>query len=52
MGSGIAQVAAVAGHAVILQDVDEVAVARARAGIEKTLNREVEKGRLTAPAAE
>ena len=52
MGSSIAQVAAVAGHAVILQDVDEVAIARARNGIEKALNREVEKGRLTASAAE
>jgi len=52
MGSGIAQVAAVAGHAVILQDVDEVAIARARGGIEKALNREVEKGRLTSSGAE
>jgi 3-hydroxybutyryl-CoA dehydrogenase len=52
MGSGIAQVAAVAGHAVLLQDVDETAIARARSGIEKALNREVEKGRLTPSAAE
>jgi 3-hydroxybutyryl-CoA dehydrogenase len=52
MGSGIAQVAAVAGHPVILQDIDETAVARARVGIDKALARETEKGRLTASAAE
>jgi 3-hydroxybutyryl-CoA dehydrogenase len=52
MGSGIAQVAAVAGHRVILQDIDEAAVGRARSAIEKALARETEKGRLTASAAE
>ncbi len=52
MGSGIAQVAAVAGHRVILQDVDEAAVARARAGIDKALARDTEKNRLTPSAAE
>ena len=52
MGSGIAQVAAVAGHRVILQDVDEAAVGRARGAIEKALAREIEKGRLTASAVE
>ena len=52
MGSGIAQVAAVAGHRVILQDVDETAVARARARIDKALARETEKNRLTPSAAE
>jgi 3-hydroxybutyryl-CoA dehydrogenase len=52
MGSGIAQVAAVAGHRVILQDVDEAAVGRARSAIEKALAREIEKGRLTSSAAE
>ncbi|HEY7636481.1 MAG TPA: 3-hydroxyacyl-CoA dehydrogenase NAD-binding domain-containing protein [Gemmatimonadales bacterium] len=52
MGSGIAQVAAVAGDTVILQDVDEAAVARARAGIDKALAREIEKGRLTQSASE
>jgi 3-hydroxybutyryl-CoA dehydrogenase len=52
MGSGIAQVAAVAGHAVILQDVEEAAIARARAGIAKALTRETEKHRLTPSAAE
>jgi 3-hydroxybutyryl-CoA dehydrogenase len=52
MGSGIAQVAAVAGHPVILQDVDEAAIGRARAGIDKALARESEKGRLTPSASE
>ena len=52
MGSGIAQVAAVAGHPVILQDLDEGAMARARAGIDKALARETEKDRLTRSAAE
>jgi 3-hydroxybutyryl-CoA dehydrogenase len=48
MGSGIAQVAAAAGHRVVLADADAGAVARARAGMVKTLAREVEKGRLPA----
>ncbi len=52
MGSGIAQVAAAAGHPVILADPFAGAVERARAGHAKTMAREVEKGRLTAPAAE
>jgi 3-hydroxybutyryl-CoA dehydrogenase len=52
MGSGIAQVAVVAGDTVILQDVDEAAIARARAGIDKALTREIEKGRLTRSAAD
>src|SRR3954469_1706127 len=51
MGSGIAQVAAAAGHRVVLGDMNASAVARARASIEKSLAREVEKGRLDAPSA-
>ena len=46
MGSGIAQVAATAGHQVILGDVRADALARARASTGKALDREVEKGRL------
>src|SRR3954469_20682977 len=46
MGSGIAQVAASAGHRVILADADANAVERARTGLVKALAREVEKGRL------
>ncbi len=48
MGSGIAQVAATAGHRVVLADADPGAVHRARDGIAKALAREVEKGRLPA----
>jgi len=50
MGSGIAQVAAVAGHRVVLADADPSAVQRARGGLTKTLAREVEKGRMPAGA--
>ncbi len=52
MGSGIAQVAAVAGHEVVLQDIDEAAIARARGGIDKALTRETEKSRMTVAAAD
>jgi 3-hydroxybutyryl-CoA dehydrogenase len=52
MGSGIAQVAALAGHPVVLQDVADAAIAGAGVGIEKALAREVDKGRLTPDAAE
>ena len=48
MGSGIAQVAAAAGHRVVLADADANAVGRARAGMTKALARDVEKGRLPA----
>jgi len=48
MGSGIAQIAAVAGHRVVLADADPYAVRRARENLAKTLAREVEKGRLPA----
>ncbi|WP_058910212.1 3-hydroxyacyl-CoA dehydrogenase PaaH [Entomohabitans teleogrylli] len=47
MGAGIAQTAAVAGHPVKLYDINPQASARAIAGIEQTLGRLVEKGRLT-----
>ena len=50
MGTGIAQVAAVAGHRVVLADADASAVERARVAIAKVLTREVEKGRLPAGA--
>jgi len=48
MGSGIAQVAASAGHPVVLADVDTAALTRAEAGMRKALVREVEKGRRVA----
>ncbi len=52
MGAGIAQVAARAGHAVVLRDEQAGAVERARAAIEKELRRDVEKGRLAKDEAE
>lgn len=48
MGSGIAQVMAQAGLAVLLQDISEAQLAKAKAGIEKSLAKFVEKGKLTA----
>lgn len=48
MGSGIAQVAAQAGYDVLLNDIKEEFVSRGLKGIEKTLTRNVEKGRLSA----
>jgi 3-hydroxybutyryl-CoA dehydrogenase len=50
MGSGIAQAFAQSGFSVVLQDVSPPALDRARAGIEKSLAKFVEKGKL--PAAE
>ena len=52
MGSGIAQVAAVAGWDVTLRDVSEEATSRGIAGIEASLARFVAKDRLDALAAE
>jgi 3-hydroxybutyryl-CoA dehydrogenase len=51
MGAGIAQVAATAGHRVIVADSFPPAVVRARDSIERAVRREVEKGRLTDAAA-
>jgi 3-hydroxybutyryl-CoA dehydrogenase len=50
MGNGIAQVFAQAGHAVTLRDLDQAILERARAQIDRSLGKLVEKGRL--PAAE
>jgi len=52
MGSGIAQVAAQAGHNVVLYDTRKEAVAKALAGLRKVLDRLVEKGKLTAEQAD
>ncbi len=46
MGSGIAQVSAVAGHDVVMRDVDDEALSRARGAIEKSLSKFAEKGAL------
>src|SRR5258708_39684702 len=48
MGSGIAPVFAPPGFTVTLQDVSPPALDRARAGIEKSLGKFVEKGKLSA----
>src|SRR5688572_13838467 len=47
MGTGIAQVAAAAGHKVVLADASMTAVARARNTITQAMRREIEKGRLS-----
>jgi 3-hydroxybutyryl-CoA dehydrogenase len=47
MGAGIAQVAAMRGHATVLADASAGAVKNAKSGHEKALAREVEKARLT-----
>lgn len=51
MGNGIAQVFAVAGFPVILQDMAEPALERARRTMEASLARQVKKGALEAEAA-
>jgi 3-hydroxybutyryl-CoA dehydrogenase len=52
MGAGIAQVAAAAGHPVLLYDADEAAVGKAKERIAATLARSVDKGRLSPKARE
>jgi 3-hydroxybutyryl-CoA dehydrogenase len=51
MGSGIAQVAATAGHDVYLCDSNPEALQNAKAKLQKILNRLVEKGRIDDPTA-
>lgn len=51
MGSGIAQVAASAGHTVLLYDARPDAASRAIDGIRKALHRQVEKNKLTSDGA-
>jgi 3-hydroxybutyryl-CoA dehydrogenase len=48
MGHGIAQVAAAAGHDVVLRDIEMRFVEKGLSGIEKGLARSVEKGKLQA----
>ncbi|MBL7944526.1 MAG: 3-hydroxybutyryl-CoA dehydrogenase [Flavobacteriales bacterium] len=52
MGSGIAQVAAQAGHKVVLFDTRREAVDKALVGLRKTLDKLVEKSKLTAEQAD
>ena len=51
MGSGIAQVAATAGHHVMVTDARAEALEEARGRLDKVLAREVEKGRIEPRAA-
>jgi 3-hydroxybutyryl-CoA dehydrogenase len=50
MGSGIAEVAASAGHHVYLRDTSEAALERGTTQIRRSLDKRVERGRLDAPA--
>jgi 3-hydroxybutyryl-CoA dehydrogenase len=47
MGSGIAQVAAAAGYATTVREVAQAPLDKGRAGIEKSLGKFVEKGKMT-----
>ncbi len=47
MGSGIAQVSAVAGYKVTVQDISKEALQKARSGIEQSLSKLAAKGKLT-----
>lgn len=52
MGTGIAQVAALDGHRVVLGDTSADQLGRASSGLARTLGRLVEKGRLSGAEAE
>ena len=52
MGSGIAQVAAAAGHPVVVLDAHAPSIEKAQAGLDKALARDVEKGRLSPEQAD
>lgn len=52
MGTGIAQVAAEAGHNVIIYDTNDAALANSRSKLEGTFARLVEKGKVTAAFAQ
>lgn len=52
MGSGIAQVAAVAGYQVLARDVQDDLLVRGKAAITQSLGKFVEKGKLSAEARE
>ena len=47
MGSGIAQVAAAAGHEVIIFDANAVAMTRSARNIQENLKKLVDKGKMT-----
>ncbi len=47
MGSGVAQVSAVAGYDVVLQDINDKALERAKSGIEFSLGKLADKGKIS-----
>jgi 3-hydroxybutyryl-CoA dehydrogenase len=51
MGHGIAQVSAAAGYQVSMRDIDDAALDKGMAGIDKSLDKLVSKGRMEADAA-
>ncbi len=51
MGSGIAQVAATAGHPTIIYDTNATALEKAKTSLASSLNKLVEKGKITADKA-
>ena len=51
MGHGIAQIAAVAGFNVVIRDISQELLAKAKNDIERSLRRFVERGRMTEEAA-
>ncbi len=52
MGSGVAQVSACAGYTVVVQDVSDLALTKAKASIIFSLGKLTEKGRLTREQAD
>src|SRR5882757_413927 len=50
MGSGIAQTAAAAGFSTICRDVNDAALDKGKAGIIKSMDKAIEKGKLDAAA--
>lgn len=50
MGSGIAQIAATAGHPVVVVDTSAEALARGKSGVERAIQRDVEKKRMESAA--
>ncbi|HBS1998143.1 TPA: 3-hydroxyacyl-CoA dehydrogenase [Klebsiella quasipneumoniae subsp. quasipneumoniae] len=52
MGAGIAEVAAAAGHPVLIYDIDHQAIARAIEGIARRLASRVERGKLASEQAD
>jgi len=52
MGRGIAQIAATAGHPVLLLDQDEAALSHAKEGLNRIFARLIEKGRMDTRTAE